>query len=540
MNKEEILNDDFIENEVPQPKSHKKIKIAIAVAASLAIIATATLLVGYFKFDWFKSEEYNIDAKISRNLYQANYYTETKSIKTRTSFTSGVAEEKEFFVYTNFMVMQTDRKELENNDFLNTATLVILDTKMEIEKEQKEVTSFNIFEQSKIDEFKSNPDGSKYPMAIFSFYENGKIADIQLPNNMDYYNSEAIIELIESVIPKLTRNRKEDISNGLNIETKTNKNKRTLVETQAPREVENFKGSRLAKSIERNIEKGKITRIQSNTNLALRTDLEENEASFGFNDFSMDKNSEIISTGEQEDKEKAELIKELSKYYTFIKSDDLIESLKQKSKEEQEKEQILEEWQEDLNSQDSELRKLGFNLNGDGSVTLKTFNVFNSKVVVKLEIGVKSGKAYCQLKVGGATIGTSGITYEWSKSWSTGTIPIFEFWPVALVKIKLSLSGNAKVSIKFDSSAKTKLNLSIGGSFDATAKVVAGLENFLSVEPGARGTIISGNASLGVTSKGVSKSISFSGGKIVVFVKAYLLGWEAYNKEWTVFNGWRF
>ena len=56
MNKEEVLNDDFVENEVVQPKSHKKIKIAIAITASLAIIATTILLVGYFKFDWFKSE----------------------------------------------------------------------------------------------------------------------------------------------------------------------------------------------------------------------------------------------------------------------------------------------------------------------------------------------------------------------------------------------------------------------------------------------------------------------------------------------------
>ena len=67
MNKEEILNDDFVEKEVIQPKSHKKIKIAIAITASLAIIATTILLVGYFKFDWFKSE--NIKKNISSKLF---------------------------------------------------------------------------------------------------------------------------------------------------------------------------------------------------------------------------------------------------------------------------------------------------------------------------------------------------------------------------------------------------------------------------------------------------------------------------------------
>ena len=81
MNKEEILNDEFVEREIVQPKNHKKIKIAVSVVASLAIIAITTLLVGHFKFDWFKSEVYTLDTKISHNLYQVNYFTETRSIR---------------------------------------------------------------------------------------------------------------------------------------------------------------------------------------------------------------------------------------------------------------------------------------------------------------------------------------------------------------------------------------------------------------------------------------------------------------------------
>ena len=93
MSKEEVLNNDYVENEVIQPKNTKKIKIAIALVASLTIIASAILLVGYFKFNWFKSEIYNIDAKISRNAYQANYFSETKTINTRIGFTSGITQD---------------------------------------------------------------------------------------------------------------------------------------------------------------------------------------------------------------------------------------------------------------------------------------------------------------------------------------------------------------------------------------------------------------------------------------------------------------
>ena len=59
-------------------------------------------------------------------------------------------------------------------------------------------------------------------MSIFTFHEDGKLEDIKLPDNMDKYNADSIVELIKNVIPKLTRNRAEDISNGLEIKEKKN------------------------------------------------------------------------------------------------------------------------------------------------------------------------------------------------------------------------------------------------------------------------------------------------------------------------------
>ena len=53
---------------------------------------------------------YTLDAKISRNTYQANYFTETKTINTKMGFMSGVTESHEQIIYTNFMVLQTDKK----------------------------------------------------------------------------------------------------------------------------------------------------------------------------------------------------------------------------------------------------------------------------------------------------------------------------------------------------------------------------------------------------------------------------------------------
>ena len=153
------MNENLKEKEATQPKSYKKLIIALVITGSFAIIATI-LLLGYHKFNWFQSEIYNIDAEISRNIYECNYFTEIKTIESRIGFTSGNSENKTIIIHNNFIVVQTNREELENNDFLNTAALIILDSKFDLGNEVKQYISFNISDEEKIDEFKCDPDGS--------------------------------------------------------------------------------------------------------------------------------------------------------------------------------------------------------------------------------------------------------------------------------------------------------------------------------------------------------------------------------------------
>ena len=74
--KDKILNEEF--RDFQEPKSHKKSKILISLITTLAIIATTTLLIGYFKFD--------------SSLYQANYFAEKKEINSKKGFTNEVSE----------------------------------------------------------------------------------------------------------------------------------------------------------------------------------------------------------------------------------------------------------------------------------------------------------------------------------------------------------------------------------------------------------------------------------------------------------------
>lgn len=543
MSKEEVLNNDYVENEVIQPKNTKKIKIAIALVASLTIIASAILLVGYFKFNWFKSEIYNIDAKISRNAYQANYFSETKTINTRIGFTSGITQDNEQKIYTNFMVMQKDRKELKNNDFLNTATLVILDTKLENKNELKEINSFNIYNEENIKEFESNPDGAKYPMAVFSFYENGTIADILLPNNMDNYNAQTIIELIESVVPRLTRNRTEDISNGLEINTLKRNKKKVFVESISPREIPDFKGSRFVKSIEREIDNEQLTKIKTQANLELKTELEENENSFGLKDFKYETKSEIVSTGLKEEKGTAELINKFIEHYTLIKSQDLLEYLAKNKKD-----QIIGRYEitEEQIKSDNNLRNLiSFdNFNGDATILVTTFNVLNCDIKIQIRYGAKNGEAFGEIiftaNQGKVSFGSNGITASTTiKTWK-GEVPVFtfDFPPMPIIGLSLIAGGSVKIQGSI-SSEKEQLELSITGSLYAKVEIKAGWDKVASVAAGAKGTIISSSIKGAINLSGdLSTSGSLSAGDITIYVNGKTLGLEVFSYEWKVFDGW--
>lgn len=543
MSKEEVLNNDYVENEVIQPKNTKKIKIAIALVASLTIIASVILLVGYFKFNWFKSEIYNIDAKISRNAYQANYFSETKTINTRIGFTSGITQDNEQKIYTNFMVMQKDRKELKNNDFLNTATLVILDTKLENKNELKEINSFNIYNEENIKEFESNPDGAKYPMAVFSFYENGTIADILLPNNMDNYNAQTIIELIESVVPRLTRNRTEDISNGLEINTLKRNKKKIFVESISPREIPDFKGSRFVKSIEREIDNEQLTKIKTQANLELKTELEENENSFGLKDFKYETKSEIVSTGLKEEKGTAELINKFIEHYTLIKSQDLLEYLAKNKKD-----QIIGRYEitEEQLKSDNNLRNLiSFdNFNGDATILVTTFNVLNCDIKIQIRYGAKNGEAFGEIiftaNQGKVSFGSNGITASTTiKTWK-GEVPVFtfDFPPMPIIGLSLIAGGSVKIQGSI-SSEKEQLELSITGSLYAKVEIKAGWDKVASVAAGAKGTIISSSIKGAINLSGdLSTSGSLSAGDITIYVNGKTLGLEVFSYEWKVFDGW--
>ena len=95
MNKETIL---LNESKLIETKPNK-VKIVLAISAqTLVVVTIATLLVCHFKFDWFKTKEYKIDAHINRSVFQANYFSEKKTINVKFTFDEHT-EQKEYIIY---------------------------------------------------------------------------------------------------------------------------------------------------------------------------------------------------------------------------------------------------------------------------------------------------------------------------------------------------------------------------------------------------------------------------------------------------------
>ncbi len=216
--------------QIPKKNKYKKYIILSSIIFGIIIIVTIFLLVAHFKYNLFKSEIYEV-AKVERDIYSVEYFTETKKITTKMAYTSGELDEIENIVKTDFVVMIADKKES-----LSTANLVILNSTTQMKEKEASLNSFNIFDDKTIKDFEENPDGSKYPMSEFHFYENGTIKDINLPKEMIKDDAQNMVDLINNVIPKLIRNKTEDDNKGIFIRTKNFKKKTSFVEAENPKE----------------------------------------------------------------------------------------------------------------------------------------------------------------------------------------------------------------------------------------------------------------------------------------------------------------
>ena len=481
--KEEIL---INEPEVVETKPSNKVKYAIAIIAStLVLAAVTTLLIGHFKFEWFQSDNYKIDAKINRSVFQANYFSEKRTMTTEITLADGKLEKKEYIIDNNFVVFLTEKKEN-----MNTAALVLLSAIATVEEKIHELPHLNILDEEQIKEVEANPDGSKYPLAVFKFDDDGKIEEINLPDNMDEYNAELILDLIEKVIPKLSRNRKEDMSNGLDIKTKRSKNKRTIVQSEAPKQFAEFKGSQYSRIVKTEIEDDQITNIKSDSKVHLQSQPEEGQIIYGPKDFKINSKSEISSNEvKYEEKECVGLVNKLASKFTLINSKDLLKSIKDKKA--------------------------------------------TNKLVISSSLGtMEFGNKGCS--------GDIKDSHDYNLHIFTFTIPVFYF---ITIDIGCYAKGNLAWEFKFKtgSGIDSQYYASISGYLKLGAEIKAGWDIIASATVFAEGTVFDAKGKLVISQGSVARESSFSleMGKLVVGIKYCLIYFIKDEYTLTIFDGWK-
>ena len=534
MRKEELLLTDY---DYIRTKSRKR-KICISILVSL-LLASSILLAGHLKYEWFKSDEYKIDANINRSVFQANYFTEKKSAFIQFNFEDGHSEKKGYVIDNNFVVFLTEKK-----DNLNTAILVLLKSSATVDDKIQELVHLDMFNEEQIKELEADPNGAKYPFAVFKFTDDGKIQEIKLPNNMDEYNAEAIIELIKKIIPKLSGSKKEDMSKGLDINSKKVNNKQIITQTEAPKQLGNFKGSRTNRIVKTEIENGQVTNVESNDNLYMESKPEGDEIIYGPKDFSYDIKSDIVSNEiKYNEKENVELITKLTSKFTLITSEELLQKFA-KNKEEAEKTEVEEIVEEE---EPKPLRNL-FSISASKPFTLASFNVLGTQVTVKYVVGVSGNSAYNKIVItcGGANFefGNKGCSASYSKTIKHNQ-PLFIFYcpfPFSFVSIRAYAEGSvyAGFGLKSGSGRSAQYWAKISGSLDLGVKAMAGFDKVLNLAAFAQGTVISATGQVTISNGRVSKDSGFrlSVGRLVVGITGTAFGLTGTLWSKTLFEGW--
>ena len=517
------------------------------------VSAGIVLLVGHFKFDWFKSQTYTIDAKITRSLYQANYFKENKTIEAAFAFSDGNTTKKNFTVMNEFVVIMGKVKKLRWNRLLYTAYLIILDSKMKSDGKEYQLSSFNIFDESTIKAFETDPNGKPHPMVIFKFYENGTVFEIKMPNNTDKFIADTMVELIENVIPKLSRNITEDMKDGVEVQTRKHKRHKgrrrrtTISEKQTNRTHKQFRGSRYSRKIERDLEDDQISNMTIDSNTTLQTDNDDDDndsdqSDIGIKNVSFNTHSEINATRTSEEKNLAELIEKIGNKVNFVTREKEIEDfLKRKERKRGIQPRKIGQ-RKKKDKQTGNLRQLGFNFDRTQSFVIKTIKFLGQYLIIKCNSGVEDGEAFFQIVIETnyteVAFGTDGVSATVKKTWE-GDYTIFEFIfpPVPAISLGIIAGGSLTLSVSYAISDRNVLKLNLEGELTVSAEAALG-GGIAKLAVGAKGSLINFEGEVKVSKNSFQKKYSASAGKITCYAASEALWIEIWRHELTLFSGW--
>jgi hypothetical protein len=309
------------------PKEHDEIKDKATENQYLMffIILIIAILFGYFKFQ--KAQDNIILSPFHQN--QVLSFNEIKNI----SIELLSKNRKEIInqtITTDFLVTINLKKKLNYFGVINylyNATLIIVNKSYD----EKINQGLYLDEENKIKQIMTHPEDYSQSICKFSFYENGSLAEIYLTNDMDFYNATSMVDLIENIIPKISRKIYNEF-NGDNIKYiyEDKKDIKILSEIQEKKDLEEkyskitFKGSQFNKNIKRRYKKNKIENIAYESEIKLFSRNEKEKDLFddiGLNSIKVNSDINIISN--KNDKYLIKAINSMLRKINFVESQKL-------------------------------------------------------------------------------------------------------------------------------------------------------------------------------------------------------------------------
>ena len=309
------------------PKEHDEIKDKATENKYLMffIILIIAILFGYFKFQ--KAQDNIILSPFHQN--QVLSFNEIKNISIEILSKNG----KEIInqtITTDFLVTINLKKKLNYFGVINylyNATLIIVNKSYD----EKINQGLYLDEENKIKQIMTHPEDYSQSICKFSFYENGSLAEIYLTNDMDFYNATSMVDLIENIIPKISRKIYNEF-NGDNIKYiyEDKKDIKILSEIQEKKDLEEkyskitFKGSQFNKNIKRRYKKNKIENIAYESEIKLFSRNEKEKDLFddiGLNSIKVNSYINIISN--KNDKYLIKAINSMLRKINFVESQKL-------------------------------------------------------------------------------------------------------------------------------------------------------------------------------------------------------------------------
>ena len=470
--KQNYLKEKLIHNKI---KVNKKLIIGLVVAGLISIAFITTLLVGYFKLEWFQKKQNNVIV----NTYhkgQVLLFNEAKTFFTEVKTKEGIETVNEKII-TDFLVMINSKKKLNyfgEIDNLYNATLVIL----KMSTKDEEIGGLNLLDEKESEKLLNNPKKNENPIAKFSFYENGTLHDIYIAKDTKQFYALSLVELIENIITRISKKIYGKKDNDIEFLVKVKKDEKIILEDHKDKEFTDkyskigFKGSKINKKITRKIINDSINQVTIESQLKLISEKPKNDETFydiGLDKYTFKINSELNMVENKDDKELIKKIQLIVEKIDYEESQKLLEKLAEN--EMKDLSSIIKEEKNKNDIDKKEFRNLGNPITKNYNLT--RISILGNSINFRYIVNFNDNSAdYCFGAVTGnilIKLSQNNFTQPLSKKGQFGPINIMKIpFSVGSAPVKLQLKVKGDYSISFSSSkTSTESKATLSGTINS-------------------------------------------------------------------------